>query len=137
MPLYESRYDRPQNPDPRLRVGDMRVHRCSDAAFALLAELLPDSWILHSIQITELDDYSVLLRPRGPMAPGEYGRIYGVGHTIADALHDSVTKLELWLTTHARIGESERNRSGSRADANTAQAMKQIKAEPISIDSPT
>ena len=75
----------------------MSVDRSSDAAIKRIAELLPDRWVLQSVQINELDDYSVLLCPRGPLAPGEFGRIFGTGPTIAEALNDSVTKLEAWL----------------------------------------
>lgn len=86
----------------------MSVDRSSDAAIGRIADLLPDRWILHSIQINELDDYSVLLCPRGPLAPGEFGRVFGTGRTISEALNDSVTKLEEWFESTSGLAGARR-----------------------------
>jgi hypothetical protein len=56
-------------------------------------DVLPPRWILHSIQINELDGYTALVVRRGSGQPRELGRVYGSGETIAAALDDTAARL--------------------------------------------
>ncbi len=68
--------------------------RSSDAAIAAIHHLLPNRWVLNSISITEVDDYAVVLCPRGPVSIEDLGRVYGTGRTVCDALYDALEQLE-------------------------------------------
>jgi hypothetical protein len=68
--------------------------RSADAAIAAIHRLLPNRWVLNSISITDVDDYAVLLCPRGPVPIENLGRVYGTGRTVSDALYDALEQLE-------------------------------------------
>lgn len=76
-------------------VGSMSVG--SDELIGEIARLLPPRWILNSISVTEADDYSVLLCPRGPVPVQDLGRVYGRGETVQDALEDALRGLKTHL----------------------------------------
>jgi hypothetical protein len=88
--------------------------RSSDAAIAAINRLLPNRWVLNSISITEVDDYAVLLCPRGPVPIEDLGRVYGSGLTICDALYDALNQLE---AAHRRRPLQSRIVDAERADA--------------------
>lgn len=69
------------------------VERTSDDAIIEICRLLPSRWILNSISVTELDQYAVLLCPRGPVPISDLGRVYGFGNTVREALNDALAKL--------------------------------------------
>lgn len=75
----------------------MGKDRSSDASFAYIQSRLPPRWVLHSIQLTEDSQYSVLLYTRGPMPRELVGRIYGLGRTPRAALNDAADKLDAFL----------------------------------------
>jgi hypothetical protein len=77
--------------------------RSSDAAITAINHLLPNRWILNSISVTEVDDYAVLLCPRGPVPIEDLGRVYGTGRTIRDALNDALEQLEAARRSHGSL----------------------------------
>lgn len=77
--------------------------RTSDAAIAAIYRLLPNPWVLNSISITEVDDYAVLLCPRGPVPIEDLGRVYGTGRTVCDALYDALEQLEAGRGSHGSL----------------------------------
>lgn len=69
------------------------MSRGSDELIREINRTLPPRWVLNSITVTEADEYSVLLCPRGPVPVHHLGRVYGRGETIHDALANALEKL--------------------------------------------
>ncbi len=69
----------------------------SDELIEDINESLPSRWILNSITVTEADEYSVLLCPRGPVPIRDFGRVYGRGASVRDALANALEKLAAFL----------------------------------------
>jgi hypothetical protein len=73
------------------------VSNGSDELIREINRSLPARWVLNSITVTEADEYSVLLCPRGPVPVEDLGRVYGRGENIRDALANALDKLGPFL----------------------------------------
>lgn len=69
----------------------------SDDLIRDIGTYLPPRWVLNSITITEADEYSVLLCPRGPVPVRDLGRVYGHGETVREALGSALEALQAFL----------------------------------------
>jgi hypothetical protein len=69
----------------------------SDDAIREIERRLPARWGLNSISVTEIDEYAVLLGPRGPVPLEGLGRVVGVGDSVRAALHDALANLNRHL----------------------------------------
>ena len=82
----------------------------SDDLIREINRSLPPRWVLNSITVTEADEYSVLLCPRGPVPVQDLGRVYGRGETVRDALANALEKLGAFLDhASSRVGNSAPN----------------------------
>jgi hypothetical protein len=72
----------------------------SDDALAAIEQMLPAHWVLDSIQVTADLQYSVLLRPLGPIAKSELGpggrvpTVVATRPTVREALIAAADQLE-------------------------------------------
>ena len=69
----------------------------SDELIREINRSLPPRWVLNSITVTEADEYSVLLCPRGPVPVQDLGRVYGRGESVRDALANALEMLRAFL----------------------------------------
>lgn len=85
--------------------GSTKVRAMSEGSDELIREInrsLPPRWVLNSITVTEADEYSVLLCPRGAVPVHDLGRVYGRGESVRDALANALEKLGAFLDDRNR-----------------------------------